>query len=80
MFANEAERDALGELDGTPLVLKRGARGIVADGREWPAAPAEASSTRPARATRSPPATSSAAPSSALAAAARCVAQLGAMP
>jgi sugar/nucleoside kinase (ribokinase family) len=79
VFANEAERDALGELDGTPLVLKRGANGIVADGREWPAAPAEAVDT-----TGAGDALAAGylvgGPEVGLRTAARCVSQLGAMP
>jgi sugar/nucleoside kinase (ribokinase family) len=79
VFANEAERDALGELDGTPLVLKRGARGIVADGHEWPAAPADAIDT-----TGAGDALAAGflvgGPRLGLEAAARCCAKLGAMP
>ncbi len=36
VFATEAERDALGPLDAR-WVVKRGAGGLTADGRDWPA-------------------------------------------
>jgi ribokinase len=79
VFANEAEWETLGGLDGTLLVLKRGARGIVADGRELPAAPTEAVDT-----TGAGDALAAGylvgGPETGLQAAARCVAQLGAMP
>lgn len=40
VFANERERAALGELD-TTWIVKRGAGGVTADGRDWPAHPCD---------------------------------------
>ena len=78
VFANELEQEAVGPLDAR-WVLKRGAQGYRSTAtttRPW----RPRSSTRPAPATRSPPASSSAAQQLGLEAAARCCAQLGAMP
>jgi sugar/nucleoside kinase (ribokinase family) len=79
VFANEPENDALGKVDGTPLVLKRGARGIVAEGREWPAAPGEAVDTTGAGDALAAGYIVGGAELG-LATAARCISQLGAMP
>jgi ribokinase len=78
VFANERERDELGELD-TTWVVKRGAQGVLVDGETYPAVPTEVVDTTGA--------------GDALAAgylvgsvqlgleaAARCCAKLGAMP
>jgi sugar/nucleoside kinase (ribokinase family) len=78
VFANEPERDALGELDAT-WVVKRGAQGIVVDGREYPAVAVTA-----VDATGAGDALAAGflvgGPELGLAAAARCCAKLGAMP
>jgi ribokinase len=78
LFANERERDALGELD-TTLVVKRGAGGLSADGRDWPAHPCEVVDT-----TGAGDALAAGyligGPELGLEAAARACAQLGAMP
>ena len=78
VFANERERDALGPLDAR-LVLKRGADGIVVDGRSFPAA-----QTAVVDATGAGDALAAGylvgGPELGLAAAARCCAKLGAMP
>jgi ribokinase len=78
VFANERERDALGPLEAR-LVLKRGADGIVVDGRSFPAAP-----TVVVDATGAGDALAAGyligGPELGLDAAARCCATLGAMP
>lgn len=79
VFGNEREWDAIGDLETPTKVVKRGPRGIVVDGEEHPAVPATAVDSTGA--------------GDALAAgfivggtelaletAARCVAQIGAMP
>ena len=80
VFANESELAAIGGDVRATLVLKRGADGFSRRRRGTTPRCRPTSSTRPARATRSRPASSSAGRSSPLEAAARCVAQLGAMP
>ena len=78
VFANERERLALGPLDAR-IVLKRGARGIVVDGRSYPAA-----ETTVVDATGAGDALAAGflvgGPELGLEAAARCCATLGAMP
>ncbi|HEX6761633.1 MAG TPA: carbohydrate kinase family protein [Gaiellaceae bacterium] len=78
VFANERERLALGPLDAR-IVLKRGARGIVVDGRAYPAA-----TTTVVDATGAGDALAAGflvgGPELGLEAAARCCATLGAMP
>ena len=78
VFANEPESNALGELDAT-WVVKRGARGIVVDGREYPAiAVAAVDATGAGDALAAGFLVGG--PDLGLAAAARCCAKLGAMP
>ena len=78
VFANEREHAALGALDGR-LVLKRGAAGIVVDGRTYPAVP-----TTVVDATGAGDALAAGflvgGPELGLHAAARCCAKLGALP
>jgi len=78
VFANEPESDALGELDAT-WVVKRGAQGIVVDGREFPAV-----AVTIVDATGAGDALAAGflvgGPELGLAAAARCCAKLGSMP
>jgi sugar/nucleoside kinase (ribokinase family) len=78
VFASEQERDALGSLE-TRLVLKRGADGIVVDGTRYPARP-----TTVVDATGAGDALAAGflvgGPDLGLEAAARCCAQIGAMP
>jgi len=78
VFANEKERAALGPLEAR-LVLKRGADGIVVDGRSYPAAP-----TTVVDATGAGDALAAGflvgGPELGLEAAARCCAKLGALP
>jgi ribokinase len=78
VFANEREWQALGQLD-TRLVLKRGAGGIVVDGRAYPALP-----TTVIDATGAGDALAAGflvgGPELGLEAAARCCGKLGAMP
>jgi sugar/nucleoside kinase (ribokinase family) len=79
VFATEAEAALVGPLDGARLVLKRGARGCTVDGRSYEPPPADVVDTTGAG-------DAFAAgfllggPELALEAAARCVAQMGAMP
>ena len=82
VFANEAEEEAIGGRVGSSTwIVKLGERGArFGLDEELSRSTRHGSSTRPAPATPSRPAGSSAAPSSPLAAAARCVAQLGSMP
>jgi sugar/nucleoside kinase (ribokinase family) len=83
VFANEAEAELVGPLDAETVVIKRGARGCVvrtgSEEREYPALPAEVVDT-----TGAGDALAAgfllAGPELGLEAAARCVAQLGAMP
>ena len=42
MFGTEAEAALIGDLPGTDLVVKLGARGVRAGGTEYPAHPADA--------------------------------------
>ena len=56
VFGTEAEMAMIGDLPGPELVVKLGARGVRAGGRQHPAAATDPS-TRPARATRSRPGT-----------------------
>jgi ribokinase len=78
VFASERERDALGPLEAQ-LVLKRGAAGIVVDGRAYPAV-----ATAVVDATGAGDALAAGflvgGPELGLEAAARCCAKLGAMP
>ena len=78
VFANEREHAAVGPLDAR-LVLKRGAEGIVVDGRSYPARP-----TTVVDATGAGDALAAGflvgGPELGLEAAARCCAKLGAMP
>jgi ribokinase len=78
VFANEAERDAVGPLD-TRWVLKRGARGLEVDGRSYPSVATGVVDT-----TGAGDALAAGflvgGPELGLEAAARCCAQLGAMP
>jgi ribokinase len=78
VFANERERDALGAVHAT-WVVKRGADGLTADGRDWPAHPCDVVDT-----TGAGDALAAGylvgGPELGLEAAARCCAQLGAMP
>lgn len=78
VFATERERDALGQLD-TRWVVKHGAGGMTVDGRDWPARRADVVDT-----TGAGDALAAGflvgGPELALEAAARCCAQLGAMP
>jgi sugar/nucleoside kinase (ribokinase family) len=78
VFANEREYEAVGELD-TRWVLKRGADGLTVDGRDFAAA-----ATRVIDTTGAGDALAAGfligGPKLGLAAAARCCAQLGAMP
>ena len=78
VFANEAERDAVGELD-TRWVLKRGARGLEVDGKVYPAAASEVVDTTGAGDALAAGFLIGGAELG-LEAAARCCAQLGAMP
>jgi ribokinase len=79
VFGNERECEALGATDGLEIVLKRGARGIVAGGRELAALPAAVvDSTGAGDALAAGFLVGG--PELGLQAAARCVAQLGAMP
>jgi sugar/nucleoside kinase (ribokinase family) len=78
VFATEAERAALGDLD-TAWVLKRGARGLAAEGREYPAVSVDVVDT-----TGAGDALAAGylvgGPELGLDAAARCCARMGAMP
>ncbi len=78
VFANERERDALGDVRAT-WVVKRGAGGLTADGHDWPAHPCDVVDT-----TGAGDALAAGyligGPELGLEAAARCCAQLGAMP
>jgi sugar/nucleoside kinase (ribokinase family) len=79
VFANEEELAAIGGRVPGALVLKRGAAGFAADGQEYPALPADVVDT-----TGAGDALAAGylvgGPQLAAEAAARCVAQLGAMP
>jgi ribokinase len=79
VFASEAERDALGGDLDTRWVLKRGAGGILVDGRAYPAAPVDVVDT-----TGAGDALAAGflvgSPELGLEAAARCVARLGSLP
>ena len=79
VFANEAELEAIGGDVPATLVLKRGAAGFIVEGREYPAAAVEVVDT-----TGAGDALAAGylvgGPDLAARAAARCVAQLGAMP
>jgi sugar/nucleoside kinase (ribokinase family) len=78
VFANEREHDALGAVPAA-WVLKRGAGGLTADGRDWPAHPCDVVDT-----TGAGDALAAGylvgGPELGLETAARCCAQLGAMP
>ena len=80
VFGTEAEAELIGDLPGSDLVVKLGARGVAGRGRGAPGA------ARPARSTRPGPGDAFAAGyllggvSLGLAAAARAVATMGAMP
>lgn len=78
VFANERERDALGDVPAT-WVVKRGARGVTAAGCDWPAQPCDVVDT-----TGAGDALAAGyligGPQLGLEAAARACAQLGAMP
>jgi ribokinase len=78
VFANEAERDALGELE-TRWVLKRGARGLEVDGRSYPSVAVDVVDTTGAGDALAAGFLVGGAELG-LEAAARCCAQLGAMP
>ena len=81
VFATEEEAELVGPIgDATTRAQARRARVRASTGARYPPRAGGRSSTRPAPATRSPPGSCSAAPELALDAAARCVAQLGAMP
>jgi ribokinase len=80
VFCNEDEDRAVGgAISGSAWILKRGARGVSFDGAEWPPAPADV-----VDATGAGDALAAGwivgGPDLALAAAARCVATVGAMP
>lgn len=78
LFANERERDVFGELD-TRWVIKRGADGVTVDGRDYPAV-----ATEVVDATGAGDALAAGfivgGTAQGLATAARCLAQIGAMP
>jgi sugar/nucleoside kinase (ribokinase family) len=78
VFANERERDALGNVSAK-WVVKRGAGGLTADGKDWPALPCDVADT-----TGAGDALAAGyligGPQLGLEAAARACAQLGAMP
>jgi sugar/nucleoside kinase (ribokinase family) len=78
VFATEQEREVLGQLPGR-WVVKHGAAGMTVDGRDWPAQSADVVDT-----TGAGDALAAGflvgGPELALEAAARCCAQLGAMP
>jgi ribokinase len=78
VFANEAERDAVGELE-TRWVLKRGARGLDVDGRSYPSVAVEVVDTTGAGDALAAGFLVGGAELG-LEAAARCCSQLGAMP
>ena len=78
VFATEAERDAVGELD-TRLVVKRGAHGLDVDGRSYPSVATEIVDTTGAGDALAAGYLIGGAKLG-LEAAARCCAQLGAMP
>jgi sugar/nucleoside kinase (ribokinase family) len=80
VFANEEELDALGDSpEGATTVVKRGARGIVVDGDDLPAADAKVVDTTGAGDALAAGYLVGGA-DTALAAAARCIGKLGAMP
>jgi sugar/nucleoside kinase (ribokinase family) len=79
VFGNEREWDAIGDVETPTKVVKRGARGIVVDGEERPAVPVAAvDSTGAGDALAAGFIVGGA--DLALETAARCVAQVGAMP
>jgi sugar/nucleoside kinase (ribokinase family) len=78
VFATEAERDAVGELD-TRWVLKRGARGLAVDGQSYPSVATEVVDTTGAGDALAAGFLVGGAELG-LEAAARCCSQLGAMP
>ncbi len=79
VFGTEAEAELIGELPGTDLVVKLGARGVRAGGTEYPAHPVEAvDSTGAGDAFAAGYLVGGVA--AGLAAAARAVAKMGAMP
>jgi sugar/nucleoside kinase (ribokinase family) len=78
VFANERERDELGELD-TTWVVKRGAAGVRVDGEEFPAVPTDVIDTTGAGDALAAGYLVGGVHTG-LAAAARCCAKLGAMP
>jgi 2-dehydro-3-deoxygluconokinase len=79
VFGTEAEADLIGDLPGTDLVVKLGARGVRAGGTEYPAHPVEAvDSTGAGDAFAAGYLVGGV--SMGLAAAARAVAKMGAMP
>jgi sugar/nucleoside kinase (ribokinase family) len=79
VFGNEREWEALGEVDATTRVVKRGARGIVVDGVEHAAHAADVVDTTGAGDALAAGFLVGGV-DAALAAAARCIAQVGAMP
>jgi sugar/nucleoside kinase (ribokinase family) len=79
VFGNEREWEALGEVDATTRVVKRGARGIVVDGVEHAAHAADVVDTTGAGDALAAGFRVGGV-DAALAAAARCIAQVGAMP
>ena len=79
VFATEREAAAVGEIPRATVVLKRGARGISVDGKEFPARPVQAvDSTGAGDALAAGFLVGG--PELGLEAAARCVTQVGAMP
>jgi ribokinase len=79
VFGNEREWEAIGEIETSTRVVKRGARGISVDGQDFAAVPAEAvDSTGAGDALAAGFVIGGA--RLALETAARCVAQVGAMP
>jgi sugar/nucleoside kinase (ribokinase family) len=79
VFGNEREWEAIGDVDGSVHVVKRGARGIVVNGKVYPAVAVDAvDSTGAGDALAAGFIVGG--PQLALETAARCVAQVGAMP
>ena len=79
VFGNEREWEAIGDVDGTVRVVKRGARGIVVDGEAYAAIAVDAvDSTGAGDALAAGFIVGG--PQLGLETAARCVAQIGAMP
>jgi ribokinase len=79
VFGNEREWEAIGEVDKATRVVKRGARGIVVDGREHAAEPADVVDTTGAGDALAAGFLVGGV-DVAVSAAARCVARVGAMP